>query len=64
MKTTEQVKAELVSSGISIAAWARAHGFSQIAVHRVMSGKSKARRGNAHKIAVLLGLKSGTIVDL
>jgi len=64
MKTSQEVKDEFRSKGVSIAAWARAKGFQELAVHRVISGKSKCYRGNAHKIAVLLGLKNGEITEM
>lgn len=64
MKTTEQVKTEFRQKGITITGWARANGFSKLAVHRVLNGKSKCYRGKSHKIAVLLGLKNGEIVEV
>ena len=63
MKTTEQVKADFCRKGISIASWARAQGFGRLEVYRVINGKAKARRGKAHKIAVLLGMKDGEITE-
>ena len=64
MKTPEQVKADLRRNGVTVTAWARAHGVTRLSVHRVMSGKSKCYRGDAHRIAVLLGLKDGDIVEI
>lgn len=64
MKTAEEVKAEFRRNGITITAWARANGFEKVAVHRVMSGKAKCYRGNAHCIAIKLGLKDGSIVEI
>lgn len=64
MKTSQQVKAEFRSKGITITGWAHAHGFSCLSVHRVLSGKSKCYRGKSHKIAVLLGLKDGEIAEV
>jgi gp16 family phage-associated protein len=46
-------------AGISISSWARSHGFSRVMVHHVLSGKVKGRRGEAHHIAVALGIKDG-----
>lgn len=64
MKTAEQVKTEFHRKGITITGWARAHGFSALAVHRVLNGESKCYRGKAHRIAVLLGLKNGEITEV
>lgn len=64
MKTTEQVKAEFRQKGITITGWARTNGFTKLSVHRVLNGESKCYRGKAHKIAVLLGLKNGEIVEV
>lgn len=51
-------------SGISIAEWARAEGFSAALVYQVIEGKRKCTRGQSHRIAVSLGLKSGAISDM
>jgi len=42
---------------MSIADWARTHQFRQDLVYAVLSGRSKASRGESHAIAVKLGLK-------
>lgn len=51
-------------SGISIAEWARAEGFSTALVYQVIEGKRRCMRGQSHRIAVLLGLKAGVISDI
>jgi gp16 family phage-associated protein len=56
-KNRNQVKAQFVSEGVSIAEWARVHGFNCLTVYRVLAGKVKGKRGEAHRIAVALGLK-------
>jgi gp16 family phage-associated protein len=62
-KTSVQVRAEFDRKGQSLAAWARDHGFGRSLVYEVVSGRKKCRRGQSHKIAVLLGMKHGEIVD-
>jgi gp16 family phage-associated protein len=57
IKTREQVKARFEAEGISIADWARRHGFNCITVYRVLAGTVKGTRGEAHQIAVALDLK-------
>lgn len=54
-----QVRKDFFERGISIADWSREHGFRPNAVYRVLSGGSLAMRGNAHAIAVALGVKGG-----
>jgi gp16 family phage-associated protein len=54
----DRVKAQFLAEGVSVAEWARANGFSTKLVYRVLSGDAKGTRGQAHKIAVALGLKS------
>lgn len=61
LKTTEEVRQEFRRNGISISSWARKHGFPTQAVHRVLRGNAKCWYGNAHKIAVMLGIKDGEI---
>lgn len=62
-RTPEEVKAELQRRGISISGWAVAHGVSTNIVHEVLSGRKKGLRGQSHRVAVLLGLKEGEVVD-
>lgn len=46
--------------GISITEWARDHQFDVHLVYSVLSGRSRATRGESHRIAVALGLKGGS----
>lgn len=52
-----EVKARFRAEGISIAAWARANQFSPRLVYRLLSGELKGDWGEAHCIAVALGIK-------
>lgn len=61
LKTPEQVKADFEKRGINVTQWARERGVSRQAVFDIMNGKNKGKRGNAHKAAVLLGIKDGVI---
>lgn len=63
VKTIDQVKAELARKGITRAQWAAANGLSRFVVYQVLMGKHQGRWGEAHRAAVLLGLKEGEIVD-
>lgn len=62
MKTIEAVREELERRGESIAAWARKHSVSAELTRGVLLGRVKGKRGEAHKIAVLLGIKEGEII--
>ena len=55
---------EFARNGVSISAWAVANGFTRSLVYEVLAGRKKCLRGNSHKIAVLLGIKSGGVVDV
>lgn len=55
--TPEQVKKTLKQRGITITQWAQNHGYRRDAVYRVLNGIDKAHYGQAHEIAVALGLK-------
>lgn len=61
VKTREQVREELDREGKSIRAWAREHGIPDRTVYEVLAGRKKGRRGDAHRAAVLLGIKDGVI---
>ena len=57
-KTQHQVTLEFRTSGRSIAEWARLNGFNVNIVYQVLRGERKAIRGQAHDIAVRLGIKN------
>jgi len=61
LKTPSQIREELSNLGISISEWARARGYSPGLVHQVLSGRLRCSRGQAHEVAVSLGLKKGKI---
>lgn len=60
-RTADEARAELRRQGISISQWAIANGFSTNLVFEVLAGRKKCLRGQAHNIAVKLGLKEGVI---
>ncbi len=51
-------RSEFAESGMTVSAWADAHGFSRVDVYAVLSGRSRCLRGKAHAIAVALGLRN------
>ncbi|WP_285430385.1 DNA-binding protein [Pseudomonas sp. fls2-241-R2A-110] len=59
--TTEQARAALDRKGISLAEFSRQHALSSNLVSDLLNGRKKGRRGQAHRAAVLLGIKEGTI---
>lgn len=61
VKTVEEVRRDLDRRGKSVRQWAREHGLSDRIVYEVLRGRFKGRRGQAHKAAVLLGLKEGVV---
>ena len=56
--TPQQVKAQFRQRGESVAAWADAHGYPRDVVYRVLNGRTPAWRGQPHRVAVALGIKS------
>jgi gp16 family phage-associated protein len=61
LRTAEDARADLQAKGISITQWAIANKFSPNLVFEVLGGRKKCVRGQAHEIAVKLGLKDGEI---
>lgn len=59
--TPEQARAELDRRGMSIAEFSRLHGLNKNLVSDLLNGRIKGRRGEAHRAAVLLGIKDGVI---
>lgn len=57
-RTPEQVLAWFNANGITISGWAREHGFSRNAVNAMLYGYTLGRHGQAHRVAVALGLKA------
>lgn len=63
LRSREQVREEFFKQGVSIADWARQHGFKYSQVIDVLRVDRVCHRGNSHKIAVLLGIKDGVISE-
>jgi gp16 family phage-associated protein len=61
VRTLEEARAELDRRGKSIRQFAREIGVSDRIVYEVLRGRFKGRRGQAHKAAVLLGIKDGVV---
>ncbi len=61
-KSSADVRAELKRKGVSVAQWALANNLSVLTVYGVLSGRRGGSRGEAHRAAVLLGLKDGEVV--
>jgi gp16 family phage-associated protein len=65
LKTVAAVRADFERKGISIAQWARDHNVGRQLVYEILRGspRRQCRRGESHRIAVLLGLKDGEIAE-
>lgn len=57
-KTIEQFMAELEARGETLVEWSKRHDFPLHAVYQMTSGITKGRRGQAHQIAVAMGIKA------
>lgn len=58
-KRAERARREFQARGLSVAEWARRHGYSTALVYQVLAGKKRCLRGQSHAVAVSLGLKPG-----
>lgn len=58
----KQALERLRDAGLSIPEWSSANGFSAATVKAVLYGHSKGLRGEAHKVAIALGIKAGVVV--
>lgn len=61
IRTAVQAKAWLDQQGKSVQEFARENSIDPATTYQVLAGRKKGRRGEAHKVAVLLGMKIGTI---
>jgi gp16 family phage-associated protein len=60
-RTAAQAKARLDQQGKSVQEFARENKVDPATTYQILSGRKKGRRGEAHKVAVLLGMKIGVI---
>ena len=59
--TPEQARAALDLEGKSIAKFSREHALNKNLVSDLLNGRKKGKRGEAHRAAVLLGIKDGVV---
>lgn len=59
--TPEQARAALDREGKSIAEFCREHDLNRNLVSDLLNGRKKGKRGEAHRAAVLLGIKEGVV---
>lgn len=55
--TPAQAKDWFIRHGVSVTAWARLNGFQPSVVFSLLAGRSTGKRGQAHHVAIALGLK-------
>jgi gp16 family phage-associated protein len=53
----------LEQQGITVRAFAAQHEIHESTVYAVLNGQKKCLRGEAHRAAVLLGIKEGTVAQ-
>ncbi len=63
IRSPQEVRADFIRKGISMARWSKNNGFSPVTVFQVLNGTNAGTRGVGHKIAVTLGIKEGEIVE-
>lgn len=63
LRTPQEIRAEWNRKGLGQNDWARKHGFCPATVSQVLNGRNSGSRGSGHKIAVMLGLKDGEILE-
>jgi gp16 family phage-associated protein len=56
-RTLEEVREWFVVNGLTVAEWSKAHGIAASVVYALLSGRTRGRRGDAHRAAVALGIK-------
>lgn len=61
--TPEQVRAGWAREGKTLASFCRQHGLNKNLVSDLLNGRKKGCYGEAHRAAVLLGIKEGVVND-
>jgi len=56
-RTRQEALTWFQDSGETVAEWALSNGFPPAVVYSLLAGRTKGRRGQAHRAAVALGLK-------
>jgi gp16 family phage-associated protein len=56
-RTVEEAREWFEVTGQTVTQWAQDHGFPASVVYALLSGRTRGRRGKAHRAAVALGLK-------
>ncbi|MDB5980155.1 MAG: DNA-binding protein [Pseudomonas sp.] len=59
IRTAAEAKAWLDEQGKSVQEFARENSVDAATTYQVLSGRKKGRRGESHRVAVLLGMKAG-----
>lgn len=59
----QAARARLAAIGISIREWSERNELDESTVYAVLNGQKKCLRGKAHRAAVLLGIKEGTVAQ-
>ena len=62
-RTPAQAKAWIESQGKTVKEFAEANDLDLHTTYQVLAGTKKGRSGKAHKAAVLLGIKEGTVAQ-
>jgi len=57
----QEAREHLARQGITAKDWAAQHDLSASTVYAVLNGQKRCLRGEAHRAAVLLGIKDGVI---
>ncbi len=63
LRSLAEIEREFDRRGVSKADWAREHGLRPGVLYEIFSRRSSCKRGEAHRAAVLLGLKEGVIEE-
>lgn len=61
VRTPHDVRKEFERHGLSVSRWAVENGLQPQTVFNLLSGHCRGLRGEAHRAAVLLGMKDGEI---
>ncbi len=61
IRTRNEIIEEFQVTGISLQSWARSNGFNPNLVYQILKSDQIPLRGQSHRIAVALGLKTGKI---
>lgn len=61
LRSRQEAREDIRRRGLTVRQWSKSHELNEKTVFQVLGGRNKGDFGEAHKAAVLLGIKDGVL---